>query len=117
MFCLPTHYTSLLNCDSSDTIPTFQELQTLQRNKKQIKIIESIASEWESVAIALAIGMDRIRIIRSDSHGVEEACRRMLEWWLDSKRDRATWRRLIRAIEDSKSDFFVLARDIEKALE
>ena len=41
----------------------------------------------------------------------------MLEWWLVSERDRATWRRLIRAIEDSRSDFFVLARDIEKALE
>ena len=40
----------------------------------------------------------------------------MLEWWLDSERDKATWRRLIRAMEDSKSDFFVLARDIEKAL-
>ena len=41
----------------------------------------------------------------------------MLERWLDSERDRATWRRLIRAIEDSRNDFFVLARDIEKALE
>ena len=61
--------------------------------------------------------MNCIRIIRHDSRGVEEACRRMLEWWLDSERDRATWRRLIRAIEDSRSDFFVLARDIEKALE
>ena len=88
----------------------------LQRNNKHINIIESIASEWESVAIALSIEMHRIRIIRHDSHGVEEACRRMLEWWLDSERDRATWRRLIRAI-DSRSDFFVLARDIEKALE
>ena len=104
-------------CYFSDTTPTLQELQILQRNDKQIKIIESIASEWERVAIALSIGIDRIRIIRSDSRGVEEACRRMLEWWLDSERDRATWRRLIRAIEDSKSDFFVLARDIEKALE
>ena len=65
----------------------------------------------------MSIEMNRIRIIRLDSHGVEEACRRMLEWWLDSERDRATWRRLIRAIEDSRSDFFVLARDIEKALE
>ena len=89
----------------------------LQRNNKQINIIESIASEWESVAIALSIKMNRIHIIRHDSRGVEEACRRMLEWWLDSERDRATWRRLIRAIEDSRSDFFVLARDIEKALE
>ena len=41
----------------------------------------------------------------------------MLEWWLDSERDRATWSRLIRAIEDSRSDFFVLARDIEKTLQ
>ena len=89
----------------------------LQCNNKQINIIESIASEWESVAIALSIEINRIRIIRHDSRGVEEACRRMLEWWLDSERDRATWRRLIRAIEDSRSDFFVLARDIEKALE
>ena len=61
--------------------------------------------------------MNRIRIIRSNAtHDVEEACRRMLEWWLDSERDRATWRRLITAIEDSRRDFFVLARDIEKAL-
>ena len=89
----------------------------LQHNNKHINIIESIASEWESVAIALSIEMHRIRIIRHDSRGVEVACRRMLEWWLDSERDRATWRRLIRAIEDSRNDFFVLARDIEKALE
>ena len=46
-----------------------------------------------------------------------EACRRMLEQWLDLERDKATWRRLIRAIEDSKDDFFVLARDIERALQ
>ena len=79
--------------------------------------MESIASQWESVAIALSIKMNRIRIIRHDSRGVEEACRGMLEWWLDSEGDRATWRKLIRAIEDSRSGFFILARDIEKALE
>ena len=61
--------------------------------------------------------MNRIHIIRSNAfHEVEDACRKMLAWWLDSERDKATWRRLIRAIEDSKSDFFVLARDIETAL-
>ena len=118
VFPLVLHHFQI-HCDSSDTIPTLQELQTLQCNNMQIKIIESIASEWESVAIALSIGMDRIRIIRTDSHGmgVEEACRRMLEWWLHSMGDRATWRRLVRAVKDSKSDFLVLACDIEKALE
>ena len=52
----------IIRYDSSDTIPTLKELQTLQRNNKQIKIIESIASEWENVAIALSVKMGRIRI-------------------------------------------------------
>ena len=115
--CYYTCHAAYFTFGNADTTPALHELQTLQRNNKLINIIESIASHWEEVAIALSIRIERIRIIKCDSHGVEEACRRMLEWWLDSERDDATWRKLIRAVEYSRSDFLVLAHDIEKAIE
>ena len=101
----------------SDTVPTLQELQTLQHNTKQINVIESIAANWEWVAVALSIKPERIDIIRSDSpHDVEKACRRMLQWWLDSEKDKATWHRLISAI-DSKDRLHVFADNLQKALQ
>ena len=97
-------------------MPTLQELQALQHTTKQINIIESIAAKWEGVALQLSIGKNRIDIIRCNSpHDVEKACRRMLGWWLDTERDRATWRRLISALKVNR--LFALAHDIEKALE
>ena len=101
----------------SDTVPTLQELQTLQHNTKQINVIESIAPEWEWVAVALSVKPERIKIIRSDlPHNAEKACRRMLQFWLDSETDKATWRRLICAI-DSKDCLHVFADDLQKALQ
>ena len=69
---------------------------------------------WSNVAIALSINTSRIGIIQIDSHSVEDACIKMLQWWLENA-EKPTWCALIEAIRDI-TDLQVLAHNIEKAL-
>ena len=73
-----------------------------------------MAVRWSNVAIALSINTCRIGIIERDSHSVEDACIKMLQWWLENE-EKPTWWALIEAIRDI-TDLQVLAHNIEKAL-
>ena len=101
---------------STECQPTLQELQALPHGRESINVIEGIAPQWKRVATALSFNSDRIDIISTNSsHNVEDACWEMLRWWLDTQRDKATWRALIKAIR--VVELHVLAHDIETALE
>ena len=107
---------SVCMCSSTDCQPTLQELQALPHGGESINVIEGISSQWKRVATALSINSYRIGIISADSsHSVEDACWEMLRWWLDTQRDKATWRALIKAIH--VVELHVLAHGIETALE
>ena len=101
---------------SIDSLPTPQELQALPHNGQQINIIETIAAKWKAVGIALCLNRHRIDIIERDAlrpNQTENACRAMLEYWMEGRR--ATWRALIRALEDVDEN--VLASQLKDALQ
>ena len=110
-------YSYCLISPSADSQPTLKELQALPHSRGNINVIESLAANWKRVAIALSINSYRIAIIDANSsRNVEDACLEMLQWWLDQQQEKkATWRALIRAIQDV-AELQVLARDMETAL-
>ena len=106
----------LLLPPSTDSQPTLQELQALPHNGQQINTIETIAAKWRAVGIALCLNRHRIDIIQSDAlppNQTENACRAMLEYWMEGRG--ATWRALIRALEDVDEN--VLASQLKDALQ
>lgn len=100
----------------ADSKPTLQELQSqaLLSSRVYGSVIEGMAVKWTRVGIALSINSSRIAIIERDSHSVEDACIKMLHWWLENT-ERPTWHILIEALHDVGLQ--VLAYDIEKALQ
>ena len=96
--------------------PTLQELQALPHDGQQINIVETIAAKWRAVGIALCLNRYRIDIIERDAlrpNQTENACRAMLEYWMEGRG--ATWRALIRALEDVDEN--VLASQLKDALQ
>lgn len=67
-----------------------------------MKIIESIESQWEVVAIALGVKEDIISAIKSThSHNHLEACCAMLATWLECNADKVFWPTFIQGLTDA----------------
>ena len=82
----------------SDSRPTIQELQTLHYNRGTLKIIQSTAAKWNTLAIELNFDEPVIRSIERDTHcKCEDACHEMFVRWLRTKR--VNWQSLISALD------------------
>jgi len=104
----------LCNCFISDSKPTIQELQTLRYNRGTLKIIQSTAAKWNTLAIELNFDEPVIRSIERDTHcKCEDACHEMFLRWLRTKR--ANWQSLISALDSINEQ--VLASDVTSALQ
>ena len=82
---------------SSDAKPTIQELQLLKQNERgsELRIIESMASKWQTIAIFLGFDGSRIETIDMEAmKKPEDACRQMLKKWLDGDKSLkpVTWK-------------------------
>ena len=97
--------------------PILSELQCLKSSAGTVRIIDSIAYKWESVAIQLTIPTSKVKTIKRDTDGAEDACRIMLGIWLKGgHKTPVNWRTFIDCLRDSDSEFKVLAHDLEQAL-
>ena len=100
-------------------IPNLHYLDILKsKDGKEIRIMESVASEWEELAIRFGFEKTRICNIRRGAFfQIETACFNMFTRWLNGEHDLKppTWYNLIQCLEDI-DEFKNLARDVKEAL-
>ena len=86
-----------------DSKPKLHQLGYLKLNNQRIKVIERVASRWESVATQLHFEGHLIDTIKMESHyQVDSACRKMFIRWLEGiGRQPITWKTLIDALDEA----------------
>jgi hypothetical protein len=86
-----------------DSKPKLHQLGYLKLNNQRIKVIERVASRWESVATQLHFEGHLIDTIKMESHyQVDSACRKMFIKWLEGVgRQPIIWRTLIDALDEA----------------
>ena len=89
-----------------ETIPKLHQLDLLEGNGKSVKLINVVASNWDSIALRLHFEHFDIEQIKRDYYQqCALACRTMFSEWLDGKgRSPASWNTLIKALRESQSD-------------
>ena len=97
----------LLSIFNIDKAPSLDELQLLKSvDGSCIRIIETIAYDWQSVAIALGFNGPRIKNVERDHpNRCEGASRDMLARWLHGEHDlhgSVTWATLIDSLEEAE---------------
>ena len=100
--------------------PKLQELQLLSSENtdtKKVRVIDTVAAEWEELAIALGFEPAVINYIRRDHvHDAKGACCKVLTKWLaeeeENLRSPVTWTTLIECLKDA--GFATLAEDLTK---
>ncbi len=100
----------------SGTQPNLKLLQSLNIGEKRIRIIDSVAANWEEVAIALDFDVPEIATVRLECHfQPKPACRMILSNWLKGQGCQPpTWERLVEALSDA--NFLSLAQDLQQIL-
>ncbi len=100
----------------SGTQPKLHQLQSLNIEEKNIRIIDSVAADWEEVAIALHFDVPEIATVRLECHHQPKpACRMILSKWLNGQGCQPpTWERLTEALSDA--NFPSLAQDLQQIL-
>ena len=96
-----------LHYNITDKIPNLKELQLLKtEDGSSVRIIETIAYDWQSVAIALGFDGPRIKNIEKDHpNQCEDASCDMLSRWLHGEHDLhgpLTWDTLIGCLEQAE---------------
>ena len=111
--------TSLCLYNHTGDKPKLQELQVLgsESGAKKIRVIDTVAAQWEELAIALGFEAAVINYIRRDHvHDAKGACCHVLTKWLAEKeenlRSPVTWTTLIECLTDA--GFAGLAEDLKK---
>ena len=100
---------------SSDDMPTLQQLQQIQGKKnKTIRIIETVAPEWEELAIAMGFAPFAINTIRRDnSRNAKAAAQQLLIQWLEGEcSGMVSWERLVECLHDG--GFTGVAFDVQE---
>ena len=83
-----------------------------------MRIIKSIAAEWEALAIRLGFeGMTIITIKKGAFYQPDDACCKIFIRWLNGEEGlkRPTWYNLIQCLEETE-EFLSLTRDIKEAI-
>ena len=96
-----------------------KHLQVLKgRGGRKVRVIDSVASEWEELAIALGFEKcDTDSFNRDYSQNAKGACRTVLRMWLNGESDLdqpITWTTLIQCLIDA--GFASVAEDLEEIL-
>ena len=83
--------------------PKFHELDLIEANGRQVRLIEKVAGRWEEVATRLHFEPNDISIIKRDCfHQSVECCRNVFTQWLDGKgRKPVTWGVVIKALSEA----------------
>lgn len=82
---------------------------------KEIRIIDSVTSQWEILGIALGFGGEIIEIIKKDHPSdCSGACLDMFRCWIQGKARTPSWDTLLQALKEVK--FVELASKLEQIL-
>lgn len=99
--------------------PKLQDLDLLKsRNGSEMRLMESVAANWEKLAIRFGFEETRICNIRRGAFfQLEGACFNMFIRWLNGEHDLKppTWYNLIQCLEET-SEFKSLARDVKEVI-
>ena len=85
---------------------------------RKVRIIKSIAAEWEALAIRLGFGGRMISTIRKGAfYQPDDACCKMFIRWLNGEEGLKppTWYSLIQCLDETE-EFPSLIRDIKEAI-
>ena len=83
---------------------------------KSLRLIVTVASEWEDVARQLNFDETKINTFRkAHPRDPKESAKAMLSSWTMSDVN-ATWAKLIQALEDASDDLAIHAKEFEYAL-
>ena len=91
----------------TDKVPTLRQLQLLKTKEGiSVRIIEAVAHDWQSVAMALGFDGPRIKNLEKDYPSrCEDASREMFTKWLNKDHDLRrplTWVTLIDCLEQAE---------------
>ena len=86
-----------------DSTPKLHELDLIEYNNKQLKLIDRVAYKWEDIAIRLHFEGHSISEINRDSHfQARPACQKMfIKWTQGVGRKPTTWKTLITALKEA----------------
>jgi hypothetical protein len=102
----------------SDAKPTLAKLRLMRTSQgKKIKIIERVASFWQSLGDQLDFDESgsKVTTIKADHSTSEACCRAMFQHWINGNGlTPCSWRTLVDLLDDL--DEVVLAQDIQSAL-
>ena len=94
------------------TIPKLHELDRIEGNGKVVKVIETVASMWNKIALRLYFNHHDISRVNRDNEQSMEAMSAVFTEWLEGKgRKPTTWETLITALKES--EYLIIARDLQ----
>ena len=93
--------------------PQEHQLDLVEENGKEVRVIKAIASRWQDVATRLHFDLNDIKCIKRDNHHESKpSCHEMLSLWLNGKgRQPADWETLIKALKEA--EFSELAKELQ----
>ena len=95
--------------------PSISELHSLTiPGPRKINVIETVATRWKRLALALSFESSVIDSIDSGYLDADRNCAFMLRKWLEQEDTTVTWETLITALE--KIEFTSLAEDLRKGV-
>ena len=108
------------NSPFPDDRPCLQKLHYLQgRGGRRVRVIESVATNWEYLAQALHFEDGVIETVRRDAYNrAEDSCQEVLRLWLEGQaesRQPVNWGTLIDSL--SEAGFVDVAEDLQAAVE
>ena len=106
-----TQGSSLSICITS--IPKLHELDRIEGNGRVVKVIETVVSTWNKIALRLHFNHHDISRINRDNHEQSmEAMSAVFTEWLEGKgRKPTTWETLITALKES--EHLIIASDLQ----
>ncbi len=97
--------------------PKLHQIDHIEGNGKEVKIITSTAARWEQVATRLHFDRHIIEHITRDHHyQTVPCCRKIFEKWLDGAgRQPANWKTLIITLKEA--NFSELAEEVQEIID
>ena len=108
---------SHFHSQSTDQVPTIQQLHELQgKDGKTVRIIDTVAPEWEELAIAMGFPAHMISTIRRDNlRDAKGATLQVLTLWLKgSSSVSVSWAVLLGCLQ--QADFSNITLDLQEML-
>ena len=95
--------------------PQEHQLDLIEENGKEVRVIKRIAWRWDDVATRLHFDLDDINRIKRDNLNSNLSCREMFSLWLKGEgRQPADWETLIKALREA--EFSELAEELQSIL-